>query len=87
MKYKVSKELQILIKSLNTNNEVHENNVSYVCDVDKFMRGGYAATILYKVFFSTDLSVLMDFVNTNNLSLFLGSSSSDNVRGGRIYIQ
>ena len=87
MKQKTAKELERIIKELNKKNEVHEKHLSYICKVNRFMRGGYDVLIEYKCFFSTDFEKLMQFINANNLNMFLGAYSGEYVRSGFLSIQ
>ena len=90
MKRNVAKELEKLIKSFNEKNETNEglkNHLSYVCKVNRFMRGGYDVMVEYKCFFSTDFEKLMQFINANKLNMFLGAYSGEYERSGFLSIQ
>lgn len=90
MKRNVAKELETLIKSFNVKNDENDglnNHLSYVCKIERFARGSYAAVIEYSCFFSSDLEKLMKFANTNNLCLWLGAYPREYDRSGRINIQ
>lgn len=75
MNKQVLNQLECLIKDLNVKNERHATE--YVIEKPvQFMRGKYSVNVKYDMVFSTDMAVIMKFVQENHLMLRLGFFAS-----------
>lgn len=80
MTTKQKKQIEALVKAFNARGIERDGEINYSIRADHYGRNKYGVFIYFEsIFFSIDLEMLLEYINTNKLSMYIGGHKNVHV--------